>query len=119
MTWPTHTLFGISALWLLAPLPPALLGYVNGQTSPSFAVVSTITRALSDALGKMLNPHDVISMDGTYPTPSVCVLADCRGCLPDEAYDDNDCLKPEYKNIKPGHWKSFPKRLASNTQVLT
>ena len=25
MTWPTHTLFGISTLWLLAPLPPEIL----------------------------------------------------------------------------------------------
>ena len=25
MTWPTHTLFGISTLWLLAPVPPELL----------------------------------------------------------------------------------------------
>lgn len=27
MTWPTHALFGISTLWLLAPLPPDVLGY--------------------------------------------------------------------------------------------
>ncbi len=25
MTWPTHTLFGISTLWLLAPVPPEVL----------------------------------------------------------------------------------------------
>ena len=25
MTWPTYTLFGISVLWILAPLPPELL----------------------------------------------------------------------------------------------
>ncbi len=25
MTWPTHTLFGISTLWLLAPVPPEIL----------------------------------------------------------------------------------------------
>lgn len=26
MTWPTHTLFGISTLWLLAWVPPGILG---------------------------------------------------------------------------------------------
>lgn len=83
----------------------ALCRLINGQTSPSFAVVSTITRALSKALGKVLNPHDVISMDGTYPTKTVCYLAGCGGCLPDEAYDDDDRLRPEYRNVKPGHWK--------------
>jgi len=25
MTWPTHTLFGVSTLWLLAPVPPEVL----------------------------------------------------------------------------------------------
>ena len=30
MTWPTHALFGISTLWLLAPLPPDVLGYDFG-----------------------------------------------------------------------------------------
>ena len=30
MTWTTHTLFGISTLWLLAPLPPEALGYDLG-----------------------------------------------------------------------------------------
>ena len=30
MTWPTHTLFGISTLWLLAPFPPETLGYDFG-----------------------------------------------------------------------------------------
>jgi len=30
MTWPTHALFGISMLWLSAPLPPELVGYDVG-----------------------------------------------------------------------------------------
>ena len=30
MTWPTHAMFGIASLWLLAPVPPAMLGYDFG-----------------------------------------------------------------------------------------
>lgn len=30
MTWPTHALLGISSLWIIAPLPPELLGYSMG-----------------------------------------------------------------------------------------
>jgi membrane-bound metal-dependent hydrolase YbcI (DUF457 family) len=30
MTWPTHALLGINSLWLLAPLPPEVLGYDFG-----------------------------------------------------------------------------------------
>lgn len=33
MTWPTHTLFGISSLWLLIALPPEVIGYDFGTLS--------------------------------------------------------------------------------------
>ncbi len=44
MTWPTHALLGISSLWLLAPLPPELLGYDLG----TLAVCATLGALLPD-----------------------------------------------------------------------
>lgn len=38
MTWPTHTLLGISALWLLTLLPPELLGYDFGTLAACAAL---------------------------------------------------------------------------------
>ncbi len=38
MTWPTHMLFGISALWLLAPLPPELLNTDFGVLAAAAAL---------------------------------------------------------------------------------
>ena len=38
MTWPTHTLFGISTLWLLAPLPPELLNTEVGVLAVAAAL---------------------------------------------------------------------------------
>lgn len=38
MTWPTHTLFGISALWLLTPLPPELLNTDFGVLAAAAAL---------------------------------------------------------------------------------
>jgi membrane-bound metal-dependent hydrolase YbcI (DUF457 family) len=38
VTWTTHTLFGISALWLLAPLPPEVLGYDFGTLAACAAL---------------------------------------------------------------------------------
>ena len=38
MTWPAHTLFGISTLWLLAPLPPEVLGYDLGTLAACAAL---------------------------------------------------------------------------------
>ncbi len=38
MTWPTHALLGINSLWLLAPLPPELLGYDFGTLAACAAL---------------------------------------------------------------------------------
>ena len=46
MTWPTHTLFGISALWLLTPVPPEVL-------QANFGVL-----AVAAALGALLPDLD-------------------------------------------------------------
>lgn len=86
---------------------------LNGQCSPSFALVSAVTRALEKHLqgglqGKRLDPHELISLDGNYPTPSACELAGCKGCLPAEAYDEHNKLKPAFKGVKPGQWSVAP-----------
>ena len=77
---------------------------LTGQSSPSFALVVALTKALEKRLGRPLDPRDLISLDGSYPTATACELAGCRGCLPAEAYDENNRLKPEYKDVKPGQW---------------
>ena len=77
---------------------------LTGQSSPSFALVVALTKALEKRLGRPLDPRDLISLDGNYPTASACELAGCRGCLPAEAYDKHNRIKPEYKDMKPGQW---------------
>ena len=84
----------------------AVCRLLNGRSSPSYALVLAITRALEKHLGRQLDPRDIVSTDGTYPTASACGLAGCRGCLPAEAYDENDRLKPEYRHIQPGEWSA-------------
>lgn len=90
----------------------AVCRLLSGQSSPSFALVVSITREIEKRLGRALDPRDLISLDGCYPTASACELAGCRGCLPPEAYDRHNCLRPEYKDVKPGQWcvspRSFP-----------
>jgi len=97
----------------------AVCRLLNGQSSPSFALVSSITRALELHLqrgleGRRLDPHELISLDGTYPTASACALAGCRGCLPAEAYDEHNRLKPEFKDAKPGLWSLSPTHAATD-----
>ncbi len=91
----------------------AVCRLLNGQSSPSFALVSSITRALEPHLqrgleGRRLDPHELISLDGTYPTASACQLAGCKGCLPAQAYDEHNRLRPEFKDVLPGQWSLSP-----------
>jgi len=95
----------------------AVCRLLNGQSSPSFALVSSITRALEPHLqrglqGQRLDPHELISLDGTYPTASACQLAGCKGCLPAQAYDEHNDLRPEFLGIKPGQWSLSPTSLS-------
>lgn len=82
----------------------ALNRLVRGRSSPSFVHVVALTQALERALGRSLDPREVISLDGIYPTVSVCQLCGCRGCLPAEAYDEENRIRPEFKDVKPGQW---------------
>jgi len=82
--------------------------FLRGHTQPSYALVEAIARALSLRLGKPLDPRELVSFDGTYPTGSTCALVGCRGCLPDRAYDADGDLHPDWKGQKPGDWSRFP-----------
>lgn len=82
----------------------AISRLLRGHSSPSFALVVVLTKALEKRLGRPLDPRDLISLDGNYPTATACELAGCKGCWPAEAYDEHNRLKPEFKNVKPGQW---------------
>lgn len=90
----------------------AVCRLINGRSSPSFALVLALTRALEQQLGKRVDPRELLSMDGSYPTPSVCELVGCKGCLPDAVYDEKDCIKPQYRHVKPGQWSTVPELAA-------
>jgi transcriptional regulator with XRE-family HTH domain len=85
----------------------ALNRLVNGLSSPSFVSACKIARALEKELKRPLEPRELISFDGTYPTPSVCELVGCKGCMPDQAYDESERVRPQYREIKPGDWSTM------------
>lgn len=86
----------------------ALSRLIRGESSPSFAYVLAILRVFEKHLGKRIDPRDLLNMDGNYPTPSVCDLCNCRGCLPEQFYDAHEKIKEEYKGVKPGEWSLLP-----------
>lgn len=83
---------------------------IAGDSSPSAQVLLAVTRALEKAVGKRLDPREILSFDGRFPTPSVCRLVDCKGCLPASAYDADDTWRPEYRGVTPGEWSEPPAR---------
>ncbi len=63
----------------------ALSRVLSGQAAPSFTLACKVTAALERRLGAALpgghlDPCELFSLDGTYPTASVCELVGCPGC---------------------------------------
>lgn len=81
---------------------------MNGRTKPTAALVRKVTEALSFALDCPLSPCDLFSPDGTYPTPSGCLLCNCPGCLPEHAFDRFGSRRPAYLSMQPGDWTLAP-----------
>ena len=77
---------------------------INGQTSPSHALVQAVTEALSVHLKKPLVPRDLFSHDGFYHERSGCRLSGCTGCLPETAFDGHGRRRAEWLNARPGDW---------------
>ena len=89
----------------------AICRLLAGRSQPSFAVALAVTNALERRLGKALDPRELISLDGTYPTPNVCALVGCGGCLPDAAYHADDTLKAAFYGVPSGEWSLPPHQL--------
>lgn len=84
--------------------PAAISRLIRGESQPSLLIALRLTQALSRRLGRPLDIGEVFSLDGIYPTPSVCELTGCRRCLPPSAYDQADQIRPEYKAVQAGQW---------------
>jgi len=83
---------------------------VRGKSAPSYRLAQLVTNALSTKIGVRLDLREVFSTDGTYPTACVCDLTPgCQGCFPEEAYDPDGGLKPEYRHMNPGDWCRYPR----------
>lgn len=77
---------------------------VHGQTIPLYSTANRVVKALSFQLGFDLDPDEVFSEDGKYPTPFVCKLVGCRGCLPVTMFEAEGDRKAEFRGFKPGTW---------------
>ncbi len=111
---PWYTVEGRARLAADVGVPRSTISrLILGQRLPSYALVQAVVAALEDRLGRHLEPREILSKDGRYPTPSVCTLVGCSGCLPDHAYDEEGNLKEAFFGVTPGSWSTDPKLLAA------
>jgi transcriptional regulator with XRE-family HTH domain len=78
----------------------ALSRFIANQSNPSYALVEAVCGALEQRLKQPIPPRELVSMDGNYPTPSVCDFLGCRGCTPRAVYESE-----EFSTVKPGQFR--------------
>lgn len=97
--------------------PSTISRLIRGKTRPTFDLAYRIIVALEEALGRSLDPREVFSPDGTYPTRSGCELCGCSGCMPDKAFTTDGSLKPEYRTMRPSDWTLAPENSVSTAPI--
>jgi DNA-binding XRE family transcriptional regulator len=76
---------------------------LRGKSNPLYSTASRVVKCLESQLGFPLNPDEVFSKDGSYPTPYVCMLVGCKGCSADAFLDSAHQIRPGVKKIERGH----------------
>jgi len=87
---------------------------MSGRMNPSARLVGRITTALEKALGRKLDPRELFAENALFPTPYVCDVVGCQGCLPEASTDEFGDLKASYQDVRPGEWitSRYPKGFA-------
>jgi transcriptional regulator with XRE-family HTH domain len=78
--------------------------FLSGKSTPSVYMILALLNEIEKQLGRNIDLRELISVDGKYPTASVCKLMGCTGCLPPEAHNSDCTTRPEYAHMKGGEW---------------
>ncbi|MBS1703674.1 MAG: helix-turn-helix transcriptional regulator [Armatimonadetes bacterium] len=78
---------------------------MKGHRGPSATSVRLITDAIRRETKLPIEPWDIFAEDGRFNTKFVCDLfPECRGCMPEVAYDRFGNLTPAFIGIQAGKW---------------
>lgn len=77
---------------------------LHGHQNPSYRFVCRVVGALEQQLGCRIDPREIVVEGGKFRTASVCELAGCPGCLPEEVFTPDGDLKHEHRGLQPGRW---------------
>lgn len=77
----------------------------HGRVNPLYNTAAKVVKCLERDLGQSLDVREVFSEDGSYPTPHVCALVGCRGCLPPFVWNQaENVVKPAFQRVEVGRW---------------
>jgi len=86
---------------------------LSGQRGPSFSFAWKVTQAVERRLtrlwkgtgreGTRLDPCELFSLDGSYPTPAVCALCGCPGCRVGRTWEQEQARRWEQQQAGHGH----------------
>ena len=72
----------------------------HGRVNPLYNTVAKVVKCLERDLGQSLDPREVFSEDGAYPTPLVCALVSCPGCLPPFVWNEEEnVIQPAFRSV--------------------
>lgn len=77
---------------------------LHGRTNPLYSTAARVVKSLERELKTVLDPREVFSEDGHYPTLAVCTLCRCAGCTPDAAFAVDNNRKPGFEGFRAGQW---------------
>lgn len=77
---------------------------IHGKASPFYLTLRRIVGSLEFQIARKLGTREVVSEDGSYPTPFVCKLVGCSGCMPERAFYPDGTMKDEWAHVEPGKW---------------
>ncbi|MBV6459404.1 MAG: hypothetical protein HONBIEJF_02552 [Fimbriimonadaceae bacterium] len=101
---PRYWSMGASALARDIGMSKSTISHLlRGKSNPLYSTASRVVKGLESQLGFPLNDKEVFSEDGSYPTPYVCTLVGCRGCLPGAFLSSGRQLRRGLPRIERGH----------------
>lgn len=102
---PRYAFRGVSRLARDSQLAKSTVNrLIRGKTNPLYSTIEKIVKAVGHEVGRTLPQEELVTTTGKYPTPYVCPLLNCAGCLPDEAYKSDGSIRPSWTDVEPGRW---------------
>ncbi len=98
--------------------PETAVRLVRGTSNPLYITIARVVKCLERVLDRKFDLREIASIDGRYPTQSVCELVGCKGCLPDHVYNSDGSRIARYANVTPGHWSGDTAEFNDRIDVL-